>query len=150
MADSKRKQIAAALLERLAAIQKVAGYHTDAGLHVTYGTQRLADDPLPSVTLRAGDCELVEKNLSGKEIRRWQFAASGLQNDDVDAPLALEDLVADIKRALFKGPIVLLEGEPAQVESFGGEIVTDPEEGGKHVACTVPFAVRYFEEYGAP
>lgn len=151
MADSKRKQILLALAARLEAITKLNGYNTDAGEHVEHGRHVVGEgDVLPRLVLVPGDVDPIEKNLGGGEVRRWVLVVSGLIADDPINPLVAEDLLADIKRALFRSDDVRLGGLAIQVESLAGETVTDAQDGGKVAACTVPLAVRYSEGYGAP
>ncbi|HUH20454.1 MAG TPA: hypothetical protein VFD36_02405 [Kofleriaceae bacterium] len=151
MADSRRKLILLALAARLQTITRDNGYNTDAGERVEHGQHTVSgDDTLPRLALVAGVVDQIEKNLASKELRQWALAVSGLLADDPTDPLAVEDLLADIKRALFRAEDPRLGGLAVQVQSLAGETVTDPEEGGKVVAVTVPFAVRYEEGYGEP
>lgn len=147
MADSVRKRILTALGLQLAGILKANGYNTDAGRHVEHGRAAVSeDDELPRVALVAGENTPVEKPSAGPETRRWILTASGLLAHDDEAPLAIEDLLADIKTAVFQGD---LEGLALELESIL-ESTTDPDEGGRTASCLATFAVRYEEMLGKP
>lgn len=149
MADSKRKQIIVALRARLEEIKTADGYLTEAGEHVSLGPLALsADDPLPQVGLVPAGNELVDKNLDNDETRRWSFSVEGALKNDDDAVLTVEDLIGDIKRAIFRKADVILGGLALEVESVAGETATPPQEGGTIYTCAVPVVVRYVEEYG--
>lgn len=141
---SRRKSILQAIAARLAQVP-------DAGKHVHHGRQTVSeDDPLPRLVLVAGTPEATDRTLDGLTTRRWPMTVSGLLAYDSANPLAIEDLLAEIKRAVFKGVDVDLVGLALEVEDLAGETVTDPDEGGTVAACTVPLAVRYQEGYGEP
>jgi len=152
-APSRRRLIAEALLARIEEIKVASGYNTDAGLHVTYGkTASSDDDPKPSLALVSGASVVQDVNLELESTRRWVLAVSGLMDEDPTDPAKIEDLVADIKRALFRPEDVVLGlgAFVVELEDAGAEGVNDVEEGGKAVGCSVPLVVRYREGYGQP
>jgi hypothetical protein len=158
MADaSARKKIRLALVERLRGIRQAAGYATDAGLRVLHGEPPVTSeqDPGPVVGLVAGDAALEVVTLERRATYRWPFVAHGAIAADPADPLALpgEDLLADLKRALFQvddGQRVTLGGLVDDLEPAAGAQVVDRVEGGATATCALPFVLVFGEDWGQP
>ena len=103
MTDSVAKKILLALRSRLEMITLANGYQTDAGRNVMIG-QRLADhraDILPAIRVMRSNEPTIQ--LQGRR-RDLTFAASVecfVLADQDNPGLALEDVIADVKKALF-------------------------------------------------
>jgi hypothetical protein len=158
MADD-RKKIRVALVERLQTIRQTAGFHTDGGLHVVHGEPATPSehDPDPVIGLVAGAAAIEAVGLQRKATYRWPFVAHGaIAVGPTGDPLALpgEDLLADLKRALFQldgsAQQVTLAGLVDDIELAPGEQVTDRDPGGAVATCQLPFVVVFPETFGAP
>lgn len=148
----KRGQILQALKDRLTMIQRDAGYQTDAGKYVSLGRARVTgDDAFPRLSLVTGE---TQTPAQGKGVqRRLPVTVEGLAKATKDDPLAaVEELLGDIKRALFLPADKTLGGLLSGPEGleYGEERHIDVEEGGSFVGCQVDAVATYVEKYGEP
>jgi hypothetical protein len=158
-ADTQRQKIAAALKARAQAITVAAGFNTDAGLHVTHGYRRPAlGDALPRVAMiTAGEVPAVESQDDVLVRNPWPIAfvaTAEVAADDEDALDTAEQLLADLKRAIFLpdrtlGGLLSANQEIGDIK-VGAEDTADREPGGTFVEAGVVALVSFLESYGAP
>jgi hypothetical protein len=157
--SSIRQQIIAALMVRAKLILTMNGYQTDAGLTVHHGYRRPAKgDTYPRIGMETGPLPDPESQDDTIVRRGWPVTFLGqalVSPDDADSLDAAEDLIADLKKALFDesdrrlGTVLLPNKNVGNVE-YGGEGTVDREDGGHVVECWVTCSVTFTETYGDP
>lgn len=144
MADPIELQIVEELRTRLAAISVAAGYHTDAGANVHLG--RVIDDDhdtLPALVVWIADeVPVVDNAAPGHARGRLSVTIEGITVVTGNDPLPDAIKIArDIKRAIYVGDIVLVDGcqefELTKVEYFPPELGSNVATG--QVTLTVPY-----------
>jgi hypothetical protein len=157
---SQRRDIRLALADRLTAIRQTNGFSCDAGLppiqHTRFPISE--EDVKPRLALVPGDATAVEESDIADGARRvvWPFTVTGVLDVDPNEPdseLAAEDLLADIRRALFLATDLTpgatpLGGLVDEIRELGGERIVGREAGGKLVSVVVPCAVVFNEPRG--
>lgn len=155
MGQTVAQQVLGALAARLAQISVAGGYNTDAGLHVFRGRAFL--DPsteVPALTVVENDEQGTDAEVTGTLVRETTaYQVQGLVRADRDNPLdAGHELLADIKRALFKAP----EGPEFEqliagaTLAYTGRQVLSREEGQSFAEVSVSLEVTHSERYGNP
>lgn|SRR6185295_4965782 len=149
-ASSRRQAIVSFALERLGGIQVADGYATDAGSLVFAGAVPVLgpDDPAVALAVVLGTDETA---WQGEHVElRLPIRISALAKGvSVDAWLAVEAVVGDIKRALETADRTW--GKLVMWQILRGSTETFPQEPGSgQVGATVTYTAHYKERWGHP
>lgn len=147
---TKRRRILEAMKARAQRIRIANGFFTDAGERVKAGRDAVTDaDTLPLVRMIVA----AEPEFQGAADRarlRLEIEYEALARFDASHPIGVEeDLLGDLKRAVFLAEDRTLNGRALDVKHVG-EGTTTRQEGGTVVAARVRAVVEYIETYGEP
>jgi hypothetical protein len=147
---TRRRRILDALKARAQKITIANGYATDAGLRVLIGRQVVSkDDTFPLIAMAVAP-EPVLRGAGDRARLNLDVEFHALATADVDDPLRpVEDLLGDLKRALFRKEDRTLNGAAIDV-AYVGEGTLEREEGGAIVGVRVRLTADYVEMYGDP
>lgn len=147
---STANDIALALHARLAEIRTANGYETDAGALVYRGRRRLDPSKMPC-------CVIIEMpdSVRDQQPRRAALSAvfvlEGHAQCDPDNPNDVgHQLVADIKRAVFRAPLQYADGKPVLSVDYVKRTIAPREDGLAVVSAGVEIKVDYVEQLGEP
>lgn len=151
---SRRQRILTVIAERVAVVQQVNGYQTDAGAMVVLGeTPQLGpDDPDTAIAILVGD-EQARWNRAHVLVRLPIEVQAVVKDSSPSAWWVVEALVADIKRAVERpdrelaitlngGEVKLLSPTPGLTREVTRTV---PRETGM---TTVGAGVTYVAEFG--
>lgn len=148
--STRRRLILEAIKTRLAAINGVAPYETDAGARVYLGVMPGLgpDDPETAIGIAVAS-DSVRFSGANKTIE-LPVEIQAIARADIDLPwLAIEDLIGDIKRAIEQsdrtlGGLTKLEIRPSSTREL------QLREGSDSVGAGVTYLVPYVEQWGDP
>lgn len=148
--ESKRQQILAEFVSRLATIRTANGYNTEAGATIFSGEapQFGPDDPTTALALVVGD---DETGYQGENVKcDWPIDVQGFVRATSDPATVIEELISDIKRAVEQ-PDRTLGGllVPRGIER-GNTRALKRETGSEYVGAAVEYRVTFCEKWGAP
>lgn len=135
------------------------GFLTDMGNVLLLGRPTLSLKELPAMLVFTAveETEQARGKVTFQENALAVFIEGKVAWDgaDVDQPeLLAQDIVADIKRAVFKDADQTFRGEAGdnicKKILYGGRVIGYPKDGTKAVSARVRVNVEYREKYGAP
>lgn len=150
---SRRRQILAIYCERLKAIRGPAGFFTEAGRHVFVGEipNLGTDDPDDAIAILGQQDEWRQQ---GKAFFvRWPitiWAVTKADPDPSEAYLAVEDLLADIERAVELDDMTLGGLVYQPIVRLAPRLTLPREEGSLVVGVGVTYANDWKEGWGHP
>lgn len=147
---SNRRRILEAVVERLQTVHRSAGFATDAGLAVYLGeAPNLGpDDPAEAVAVLVDDDRVLGSKTQVQIVLPLSIAA--LARADIAAPwLAVEDILADIKRVIETGDRQLGLGRivTSRIERDTTRTL-ERQDGSQVVGATITYLVPYVEVWG--
>jgi hypothetical protein len=147
---SNRRQILEAVRERLQAILRSGGYHTDAGALVFLGeAPNLGpDDPAQAIAILVDDDRVI--GVKTQVQIELPVSIAALVRADLDTPwLMVEDVLADIKRAIEVPDRQLGLGRIVTSRIERGTTRTlERQDGTNVVGATVTYTIPYVEVWG--
>lgn len=154
---SKANDIAAAVATRLQGIAVASGFATDAGLYVHRGKLGLDADHLPAITVIEPEDNIETQRIDDRTA--WDgpidtnvllpiiIEATGPCDAD-DPNVAGHALVADIKRAVFRGDLTW--GGRATHTRYIGRTIAPRQDGTSLVTVTVQIHIGCVEDLATP
>lgn len=150
---SKRRDILAALLERLEAIAVDDGFNTDAGARVSLNeVPRFGpDDPDEAIVVVVNE---DEASYQGEHIMLRlpidiQAMAKADPSDATSAYLTAENILEDVKKAV-ELPDRTLDGLVKRQIERGSTRTMEREPGSPHVGVAITYTIPYTEQWGRP
>jgi hypothetical protein len=156
MADSRRQQIVAAILERFRGIRITSGYETDLGasVHVWRDTSKIPFQPaeLPALNLRDPK-NTIEEQLNNKHEHTLEILCEGL----VASSAVAEDVrkcLADLYKAIGVDRFWTVSGTRLAFQTHPGSDEFTVQQNGTALAgfvlrFTVKFRTTNFDPYTA-
>lgn len=146
---STRSTALTAIKVKLQAITVAGGYFTDAGLKVIYGNAgHTKDDGLPRVVMSTAKVSPETFTQQAQQFKLPIVVEGERTATDPVSPLdSAEELLADIKRALFAANTTL-DGKVIDLHLVDEEVF-DREDGALTVGARVTLVADYAEDFTA-
>jgi hypothetical protein len=150
-APSRRRRILEAYRERLQAITGPAGFFTEAGRAVYLGELPMlgTDDPDDAIAILGQQDDWRQQGRAF--FVRWPVTIWALTKADRDDPyLALEDVLADIERAVELDDLTLGGLVYQPIVRVAPRLTLPREDGSSVVGAGVTYANEWKEGWGQP
>lgn len=144
---SKAKDLAAAIAAVLATVTTANGYATDIGTKVYRGKRRIDVDDVPCCVLVEGNDTVNDERKQEVKLLQRYIVEAQVQCDPDNPNDAAHDVIADLKRALWKDPT--LGGLVKQVH-YKGRAMGPREDGENVVFAGIHFDCEWVENLSQP